>query len=382
MNCAVVGPTYPFRGGIAHYTTLLVRALRQRFPLTFVSFRRQYPAWLYPGIDDKDPSLMPVTREMADKWIDAVNPWEWLAAARFLRNRECRLVLLNWSVAYWAPFYFIFLLRLRRGGKTARVLFICHNVREHESAWWKRWLTRRILKFGDYFIVHSGADKETLQESLGASVAGRVFLSPHPVYQHLKGVNVSKAEARLQLGIESPHVLLFFGFIREYKGLRYLLKCLPEALRKIPVHLLVAGEVWGEPDEYPSLVRQLDIEENVSLFLNYIPDEQVPVLFAAADLIVIPYVNATQSGIIQLAYGFGKPVLATRVGGLPEAVVEDKTGYLVPPADPEALARAIIDFFQENRGPEMEREVQAVIPKFSWDILVDTIERISLQLQK
>ncbi len=382
MKYAVVGPTYPFRGGIAHYTTLLVRALRQRSQLTFVSFRRQYPSWLYPGASDKDPSGTPVTRETADKWIDAANPLEWLVAARFLRNRECRLVLLNWSVAYWAPFYLVFLVCLKHAKHPVRVLFICHNVREHESAWWKRWLTRRILKFGDYFIVHSGTDQKSLQESLGACARERIFISPHPVYQHLNSMDVDKTEARSRLGIKTPNVLLFFGFIREYKGLRYLLKCLPLALRKIPIHLLVAGEAWSKPDDYPSLARELGIQENVSFYLNYIPDEQVPVLFAAADLIVTPYVNATQSGIVALSHGFGKPVLATRVGGLPEAVVEGKTGYLVPPEDSEALACAIVDFFQQKRGPEMEREIQLALPKFSWDVLIDTIEKISMQIRE
>ena len=143
------------------------------------------------------------------------------------------------------------------------------------------------------------------------------------------------------------------------------------------MHLLIAGEVWGDSKPYHELISHLGLTASVTLVEKYIPNEEVARYFAASDLVVIPYVSATQSGIVQLAYGFGKPVVVSRVGGLPEVVEDGVTGYLVPPRDSEAISNAVLDFYQQNREAGMCEAVGVKRAAFSWEQLCRTIEDLA-----
>jgi glycosyltransferase involved in cell wall biosynthesis len=375
MKLSVVGPTYPFRGGISHYTSLLTRTLRKCHEVQFISYSRQYPAWLYPGSSDRDPSSSLIAGESPDQVFDALNPWAWRGVARTISKHQPRLVILPWSIVYWAPYYLIFLKALRRTSR-APVLFICHNVVEHESSWLKSAISRRALRRGDLFITHSHQDKANLVQWIGPSRESQVWVSPHPIYQHLRTQSLGKAAARARLGLNAERVLLFFGFVREYKGLRYLLESLPLILGEFSIHLIIAGEVWGELKTYTDLIRKLDLQNNVTFHHHYIPNEEVEAYFAAADIVTVPYVNATQSGIVQLAFGFRKPVIVGKVGGLPEVVEDLKTGYLVLPREPVAIANAVSDFYRANRESEMTQNIELQLPRFSWEKMLDTINEI------
>jgi glycosyltransferase involved in cell wall biosynthesis len=199
----------------------------------------------------------------------------------------------------------------------------------------------------------------------------------HPLYQPFSIQRFKKAEARARLGIKGERVLLFFGFIREYKGLEYLLRSIPLILREFPIHLVIAGEVWGDSTPYTELIRGLEIGRHVTLINRYIPNEEVSVFFDAADLVVIPYVSATQSGVVQLSFAFGKPVVIGNVGGLPEAVEDGKTGYLVPPRSPEAIAQAIRNFYLCMRESEMVLAIQEMRSRDSWQRLTSVIEELA-----
>jgi len=380
MKLTVVGPTHPFRGGISHYTSLLVRTLRRRHQVQFLSYSRQYPTWLYPGNNDRDPSADLIVREAPERVFDALNPWAWRRIVQPIREHESEFVILPWSVFYWAPFYFLFLKALKRLNRLPAVL-LCHNVVEHEPSWLKSSVSRRTLRLGDRFIVHSSWDKANLIGWLGDDHSQHIFVNPHPLYQHLGERLLPKAEARADLGIQCERVILFFGFIREYKGLRYLLESMPQILSHFPVHLVVAGEAWEGGPGYLDLVRKLGLEGYVTLMLEYIPNENVRRYFAAADLVVIPYVSATQSGIVQLAFGFGKPVIVGNVGGLTEVVEHLKTGYLVPPRDSEAIAEAVLDFYQHEREPEMTENIERCRSRFSWDVMADTVDLVAASMR-
>jgi len=382
MKLSVVGPTHPFRGGISHYTSLLVRTLRSRYDVQFISYSRQYPAWLYPGNNDRDPSSSLLVHESPDREFDALNPWAWGGIAHRIVEHESQLVILPWSVFYWTPYYFLFLKALRKVTE-ATALFICHNVVEHESSWLKSSVSKRVLKMGDVFITHSQWDKANLQRWIGDSRSDQIWVNPHPVYQHLcQQALLTKAEARERLGLRTERVLLFFGFIREYKGLRYLLESLPYILKHYPVHLIIAGEVWEQKKIYNNLIRDLNLQNNVTFAHHYIPNEEVESYFAAADLVVIPYTSATQSGVVQLAFGFGKPVVVGKVGGLMEVVEDQRNGYLVRPRDPRAIADAVLDFYDQNRENEMIQNITSGLSRFSWQRMVETIQKVMVQCRK
>jgi glycosyltransferase involved in cell wall biosynthesis len=365
----LIGPSYPFRGGIAHYTTLLYRALKARYDVKFYSFKRQYPQWLYPGRTDRDPSDFAIAEPGAEPLLDSLNPatW-WRTAARIIADRP-DLLIVPWWVSYWTPQFWTIVRRVRRA-TAARVLFICHNVIQHESRRWDRLCAKAVLKNGDYFLVHSEEDLANLKRMLPDAHVKKVF---HPTYEVFNRRRVTKAEAQKQLGV-SGRVLLFFGNVRPYKGLQHLLDAMPAITERLDVHLLVAGEFWRDKEQYLRQVRELGIEQNVTLVDRYIPNEEVGLYFAAADVVILPYVTATQSGIVQIAYGCDKPVIVTNVGGLPDVVEHGRTGFVVETEDATALADAVLAFYESDTARAMEQAIIEKREQFSWQRMVEAID--------
>ena len=372
MRIVLIGPTYPFRGGISHYTTLLYRHLKTRHSVRFFAFSRQYPKVLFPGKTDFDPSDIHIEEPEVERIIDSLNPLSWLRVGWKIIKSDTEVVVIPWWVSFWAPQFWLISF-LIKAFSNCRILFLCHNVVEHESNYIDKILTRIVLTKGDLFIVHSEEDKRNL---LAMFPYARVEKTFHPTYDVFDMGTVDENYVKKRLGIHG-YVVLFFGFIRPYKGLKDLILALPEVLSQVRVTLLVVGEFWKDKDEYLYLINRLGIECNVVIIDQYIPNEEVQNYFNAADLVVQPYVSATGSGIVQTAFGFNKPVVATEVGSLPEIIEDGKTGYLVSPEDPEKLARAIVTFFVEGKSEEFSKNIQKAKYRFSWGRMVDCIEQLA-----
>ena len=373
MRLVLVGPVYPFRGGIAHYTTVLDRELLSAgHEVLLISFRRQYPRWLFPGKSDKDPSTQALMVANARYLIDPFNPLTWLKAVREIRSYQPQVLILQWWLGFWAPVWLTLggLGRLRRATQLA---IICHNVLPHEQRVWDRWLARAVLRLADQVVVQSTSEKDTLLSLLPHS---RVEVVPHPLYDIFAQQELSRETARTRLGIapDAP-VLLFFGFVREYKGLAFLIDALP-AVRKdfADVRLLVVGEFWQGRQAYEKQIETLCLGSNVVLVDRYVPNEEVPLYFRAADLVTLPYTAATQSGVLQLALGFGLPVVATRVGGLAEAVVEGEDVVLVEPRSASALSDAITAYLSRPPSPAGV-QVSRAGSEQRWHSLVSVLTR-------
>lgn len=368
----LIGPTYPFRGGISHYTTLLANALRQVATVRLVSFSRQYPQWLFPGRGgDKDPSQRPLTTE-ADYLIDTVNPLTWAQTGREIVAWQPDILLFNWWHPYFTPAWTIISRWVKARRPQTEIITICHNVLPHENGRLLRLLlplaTRLAIGSSHRFLVHSRPDRQKL---LGILPAADVRVVALPTYRAL-----GQGMPSDQLPIELPHdrpLLLFCGLIRPYKGLDILLEAVPHIQR--PFHLLVAGEFWqsGETTAREQIAR-LGIAEQVTVLNQYLPDEWLQALIQRAVALVLPYRSATQSAVVQLAFGNGRPVITTRVGGLAEAVVDGQTGLVVPPEDPLALARAIDRLLADPHQFDAQlAATQAGNGRFSWQQLVQQI---------
>ncbi len=245
MEICLIGPTYPFRGGISHHTTLLYRHLRSRHEVTFISFIRQYPRILFPGNTDIDPSKKHFRQEGVLPILDSMNPLTWLKSAWKIVNKRPDLVILPWWVSFWAPQFWTISLLVKIFSKS-KILFLCHNVVEHESKWIGRILTRFVLKKGEFFIVHSTEDQQNL---LSMFPEAKVRKSFHPTYDVFNSGDFDPDMIKRKYGTED-NIILFFGFIREYKGLKCLIKSVPEVLSNIRVTLLVVGEFWKDKHEY------------------------------------------------------------------------------------------------------------------------------------
>lgn len=366
---AIVGPVYPYKGGIAHYTGLLCKSLRGQFETQMISFEVQYPKILFRK-EQKDFENNSFEVQDTKYILHTANPFNWGKCAREILAGKPDLVIFQWWHPYFAPCYRSLLRKLRRGG--VKTLFICHNVFPHERFPMDRTLTKMVLKKGDFFITHSKTDAADLR-SIRRDAA--VCEAVHPTYDAFQFQNLTQEEARQKLGLGGQEqVLLFFGFVREYKGLKHLIAALPGIAKRLPkVHLLIVGDFGKDKQEYLELIAQNNAEQFLTICDGYIPDQEVEQYFAASDLVVLPYESATQSGIVQIAYGFERPVVATNVGGLPDVVLHEKTGYLVPPRDPKALAEAVVRFFEEQKAEAFAENIRQEAARYSWDRMRENI---------
>jgi glycosyltransferase involved in cell wall biosynthesis len=371
MKYVVIGPTYPYRGGISHYTTLLYQHLSTVHETKLYSFKRQYPAFLFPGRTDKDPSTSPL-QVPCEYLLDPLNPFTWLETFRHIQRERPDAVIMQWWVPYWAPALANVAFLLRRF-TSAKVVFICHNVLPHEGSVVDSFLTRLALGQGQYFVLQSQKDLSNLKALLPNAHAVRTTL---PLYDAAQWQVMEEGAAKNALGLSGP-VMLFFGFVRKYKGLEYLIRALPEVLRNITVQLLIVGEFWEDREPYLKMIKELGVQEHVTVFDRYAPNEEVGVYFSAADVVVLPYADATQSAVVSLAYAFDKPVITTNVGGLPEVVTDGETGFVVPPRDQGALATAIVKYFQEDCAPRFTANIKARKHSLSWLGLVNLIEEFT-----
>lgn len=369
MKIALLSTAYPLRGGIAqHAGSLYKKLVEQGHSVTVITFKRQYPALLFPGKTQFETGSDETFRIPSEPIMDSIGPWTWWAAARRLRQIQPDLVVVN----FWMPFFALCLgtiCRLAKRWTTAKILYLCHNIIPHEKRPGDIALIRFAFRGVDSFIVQSKVvERDLLQLIPDANYQ----VVPHPVYD-IFGDLVDQDEARRMLNLDAERVLLFFGYVRTYKGLDWLLMAMPAILEKLPVRLLVVGEFYDDEARYRRMIENLGISRAVKIVSDFVPSEEVPTYFSAADVVVLPYKSATQSGIVQLAYHFNKPCIVTDVGGLAEVVINGVTGFVVPPEKPEEIAKAVLRFYSENKSGEFSRNVSIEKRKYTWERMVDSV---------
>lgn len=369
MKIDLIGPSYPFRGGLSHYTTLLFKNLKKKHRTHFYSFKRQYPKFLFPGKTDKDYSDFTLKDDETQSVLDSMNPFTWIKTAYKIIEDKPDITIIPWWVVFWAPHFLTIILILKLFSNT-KILFICHNVVEHESGLLKKLLSKMALAKGDFFIVHSNEEKERLKNLIGDRNIKETF---HPTYEEFNSEEITKQKAKENIGIDDERVILFFGFVREYKGLKYLLEAMPNVLKSVKVKLLIAGEFWDDKQNYIDLIDKLDINDNVKIIDEYIPNEEIPSYFYASDIVILPYTSVTGSGLVQLAYGFNKPVVVSNIGALSQIVIDRKTGFLVEAEDSQGIADSIIDYYQNYDEDEIAENIKKENYRFSWELLVNKI---------
>lgn len=369
MRIAVIGPTYPYKGGISHFTTTLVQRLRKKNQVDFISWKRQYPSFLYP-VELKDTKSKHPIQTEAKFILDFFNPLSWLWTFLEIRNKKAELLILQWVSPIQGPIYFVICILTKTFTKT-KVLYVCHNVEPHEKHFYDSLFISLAFMYGDTYIVHSRADKLILEELTKNKNIIEGFLPTFDMFRS-DTVNITRVKRNLNLGSK---VILFFGYIRPYKGLKYLLDAMPQILNKYrDLMLLVVGEFWSkDKKDYTDQVDKLGIIENVIFIDNYVPNEDLGRYFAVSDVVVLPYTSATQSASIQTAYAFNKPVISTAVGGLSDVVEDGKTGYVIDPENADDIAKKVLFFYKK---PINENSIQKYKARFSWDNYIRIIQNI------
>lgn len=370
IRLAIVGPIHPLRGGIAQHTTGIVAAARERgHEVAVFSYARQYPGFLFPGRTqwDEEPSP-PEASVGVTASIDSVDPRSWRRSAHDVDAFAPDVVL----VQRWHPFFAPALAVIaRRVRPRARIAWMVHNAKPHEGGVPWGPLLRLGYRSEDVCLVHARAEEGALR-ALGVDADVRHV--PMPAPRQARRVDVADARKRLELEADQV-VFLFFGHVRPYKGVEVLL----EALASLPAagppwSAILAGEWYVDRAPATARVESADLRERVRIIDRFLSREEMDDVFGASTAVVLPYLSGTQSAVAPLAFAYGRPVVTTRVGGLPEIVAEGETGLLVPPGDPAALAGALEEI---RRGAAFSPEAIArAHARASFAAIVDEIEAI------
>jgi glycosyltransferase involved in cell wall biosynthesis len=372
QTAIIVGPAFPLRGGIANFNEALCRAMnKQGIDTKIISFSLQYPGFLFPGKTQFDSGKGPQDLKIETR-INSINPFSWWATARQIRKAAPDYVVFRFWLPFMGPALGTIAKRIKKG-TNIKVIAITDNVIPHEKRPGDRPFTKYFLKQCDGYIAMSRSVLSDLSEF--TSSPNKRFL-PHPIYD-IFGEKVGKTEAIAKLGLDpSGKHLLFFGFIRKYKGLDLLLEAMAdERVKKLGLKLIVAGEYYEDAAPYNEIIRKNGLEKSIILRTEYIPSEEVKYYFCASDMVAQPYRSATQSGVTQIAYHFEKPMLVTNVGGLPEIVPDKKVGY-VTEISAASIADAITDFYSNSREAEFTRNTIAEKQRFLWSTFVKGLKEL------
>ncbi len=369
LKIIIIGPAHPLRGGLASFDERLARAFQQTgHDASIYTFSLQYPGFLFPGTTQFSSEPAPKDIDIKVR-INSINPLNWLSVGNELKKMKPDIVVVRYWLPFMGPALGTILRRIKKNNHT-KIIAITDNVLPHEKRPGDTSFTKYFLKTVDAFVTMS----EKVLKDLRTFTNKPARCVVHPLYDNFGDI-ISKEKARNFLKITSDEkIILFFGFIRKYKGLDILLeamKILQEKENNQHIKLLIAGEFYEDEKPYNELIDSLKIAPQLILKTSFIPDSEVKYYLCAADFVVQPYRNATQSGVTPLAYHFEKPMLVTNVGGLPDMVPDYKSGLV---AEPNALsiAEKIEELFSLGENfflPHLREEKK----KYSWEILVNTI---------
>ena len=373
MKISIIAPVHPFKGGIADSTEILYRKLKERGnEVDILNFRRQYPDFLFPGKTQYKPLTDSSSTIPSERILDSIDPLSWIKAFKKVKCGRPDLVIFRYWMPFFAPCFATIGLLIKKLTKS-KILYLCDNIIPHEKRLADLALTRFALKWADFFIVQS----HFVARELHRIVPNPVFrVVPLPVYETY-GKLLDKKTAKKRIGVDAEHLILFFGIVRKYKGLDILLKAMPELVKSNEIKLIIAGDFYEDEDDYFRLIKEFKIDNYVQIYPEFIETQKVRLYFSAADVVVLPYKSASQSGIVQLAYHFNKPCIVTDVGGLSEVVIDNKTGIVVAPENPVAIAEAVSQFYNDRREKEFSNNIIAEKRKYSWDNMTNAIESLS-----
>lgn len=372
VDVVILGSAHPLRGGLANYNHRLAKAYQDKGKVVkIITFSLQYPNFLFPGKTQYSEEDCPENLDI-EVSLNSINPISWIKVGRRIKKINPHLLIIK----FWIPFMGPSLgtvARIAKKNRNTKVISIIDNIIPHEKRIGDRFLANYFVKYVDGFISMSESVMSDLKTFTTKKPA---IFTPHPVYDNF-GIKIPKEEARIKLNLAPDgKYLLFFGFIRDYKGLDLLLLAMADSrIQELGIKAIIAGEFYTDRNPYDLIIKENKLEESVVLATDFIPDSSVGKYFSAADLVVQPYKDATQSGVTQVAYSFEKPMVVTNVGGLAEIVPNGKAGYVVD-VDPNEIADAILDFYLQNREGDMVEFCSKEKLKYSWQTMLDKIDEL------
>jgi len=371
----LIGPAYPYRGGNALFVAHTYETLKDHFDIKIFNYKLLYPSILFPGTTQFDKSTQQVKRVPNKRLVNSINPLNWFIVASKLKKENADLVIFDW----WHPFFgfchgvISFLLRKEYKNK---ILFITENVVSHEDNFIDRFLTMFGLRNASKFLTLSRIVEKDVQQYAKGKKVYRSELPVYDCYQQNNNIDFQKTKEELGFNKNSI-VLLFFGYVRKYKGLDILIEAFPKIIKENPEsRLLIVGEFYDKPDLYFDQIKKFGIEDKVKVVNEFVPNEEVAKYYEVSDIVILPYRSATQSGILNVAYGFNKPVIVTDVGGLAEFVDEGKTGFVVEPDSPDSIGESVKNFIKVKSEVDFFGHITEMNKKNNFNQLPEVIKQI------
>ena len=365
MKIGFLGPAYPFRGGIVQFSTQLAREFKHKNEIKLFSFKQQYPKLFFPGKDQFSKSENPDFTIISK--LTPYNPFTWFSTIKAINNWEPDILIISYWIPFFAPsFGFI----LKRLNKKTKLYYIVHNIDFHEKWIFAKSLTRYALEKADLLVTLSVSVYNDANRLFPKKKTVHGF---HPVYNCYNFGKFTKVSAKSELKLSGKKVILFFGYIKQYKGLELLIRSLPDVVNKIEnTHLLIVGEVYGDAKKYYQAIKETGMEDRVTFINRFVKDEEIELFFKAADVLALPYIQATLSGVVQIAYDMELGAVATPVGSLAELMLDNKTGIMAEDVSKEAFADAIVRYFKLDQE-ELIRNIKEESKKYSWEALAKLI---------
>lgn len=375
-SIAIIGPAHPLRGGIAAFNErLAIEFKKAGHTVTIFSFSLQYPSFLFPGKTQYTDSPPPEELDIRTE-INSMNPVSWLRTGKSIRKMQPDIVIVRFWIPFLAPCLGSVLRQIKRN-KHSRIICIADNITPHEKRAGDKELTNYFVKPCDAFVAMS----KVVENDLRLFTSKPVRLILHPLYDQF-GEKTDPATARKQLQINfQGKLLLFFGLVRRYKGLDLLLQTMTNArIQQEGIKLIVAGEFYEDENMYRSFIEKNNLGTSVMLFNHFIPDADVKYFFSAVDAVILPYRNATQSGIAPIAYQMEKPMIVTNVGGLPDSVEDGKTGLVCVP-EPVSIANSILKFYEIGTN-HFAPFIEEARKHYSWKTFIHKILELGISPEK
>jgi len=363
----------PYRGGISNHSNLILNELKNNNDIHIVNFKKLYPSIFFPGKSQYDDKCT-----IGHRSLSSTNPITWMKVVSDIKSNDSELLIIK----FWHPFFipcYRYIAKKIKKTTNCKVIIIYDNIFPHESFPFVKFLLKRFLVYADAHIVQSAKVERELKQILSNPIYDKVF---HPIYDNYSD-SIDKEDAKLELKIQDSNIILFFGLIRKYKGLDLLISSMEKVFEKnSKIKLLIAGECYGEKKKYISLIEKSKYSNRIYWVEEYIKDSEVNLYFSASDVVVLPYISASQSGIIPLAYNYNKPVIVSNLEGLAEVVNIGKTGYVFNSKSKNDLSIKILDFFDSYDEKFYVKNIKEYKNNFKWSNFVKATLNLINKLDK
>ena len=371
MHIALISVAPPYRGGISKHSSILTIKLRYTCHVDLINYSRQYPNFLFPGKTQYIENEL--HQNEGDRSIDSINPITWYNTGKKIAEKKYDLVIFRFWNPFFSPALGIIAVQIKKKSPKTKLISLCDNILPHENIFLGRFFTSYFFHKMDGHIVQSSIVERELHEIIKNPIYEKCL---HPIYDSFPS-KIAKDKARSFLKLQNKYIILFFGIIRDYKGLDILLQATSILKDKMEdFHVLILGECYENTEKYSKLIIELEIDDLITWYNQYIPDEDVVRYFSAADIVALPYRSASQSGIVQIAYHYDLPVIVSKVGGLPEVVEEKKSGFIIKKESPEELTNVLLENLDCEKLDKMSNYIKNYKKKYSWETFIEGIKKV------